>query len=162
MRTIRSIVGLLLLCSVVLAATTVRAQAAPAEPPKSVASADEAAIRALLAAQVAAWNKGDLEGYMAGYWNSPELTFYSGGSVTSGWRSTLERYRKAYQGGNRAMGQLEFKGLEVTPLSAEAAVARGHWLLRMPDGAKRRGLFTLVLRRFAEGWRIVHDHSSGG
>ena len=57
----------------------------------------DAAVRAVLDAQVAAWNHHDLEGFMAGYWNSPELTFFSGATETKGWEPTLERYRRSYQ-----------------------------------------------------------------
>lgn len=120
----------------------------------------ESAIRGVLEAQVQAWNRGDLEGYMLGYWNSPELVFQSGGAVTKGWTPTLERYRKRYQGEGREMGELSFPTLEVLVLSEDAALVRGSWHLSMSDGAEPHGLFTLLARDLPEGWRIVHDHSS--
>jgi len=120
----------------------------------------EGAVRALLDAQVAAWNRGDLEGFMAGYWRSPELVFCSGATVTKGWEPTLERYRKRYQSQGREMGELRFSGIEIVPLAPDAAFARGVYRLRMKDGSEPHGLFTLVLRRTGEGWRIVHDHTS--
>ena len=123
-------------------------------------SADEAAIRKVLDDQARAWNAHDLRGYMQGYWNSPELTFYSGGTVTRGWQSTLGRYQKRYQGEGREMGALDFEILEVQVFSRDAAVVYGKWHLKMADGKEPRGLFTLVLRKFGEGWRIVHDHTS--
>ena len=114
----------------------------------------------MLDAQVEAWNKGDLEGFMAGYWHSPELTFFSNDSETHGWQETLERYKKRYQGEARAMGTLDFQQLRITPLGEDAAFVRGQFHLKMPDGKEPRGMFTLVLRKFPDGWKIVHDHSS--
>jgi len=122
--------------------------------------ADEAAIRAVLADQAAAWNKGDLEGFMAGYWKSPDLSFTSGNARTKGWDATLERYKKRYQAEGKEMGKLTFSELEVEMLGPDAALVRGRFTLEMMN-EKPTGLFTLVLRRFPEGWRIVHDHTSG-
>jgi beta-aspartyl-peptidase (threonine type) len=118
-------------------------------------------IREMLQQQVAAWNRHDLEGFMAGYWKSPELTFFSGATETKGWEPTLERYRQRYQANGAAMGTLEFSELVIEQLDVNAAFARGRWHLTMPDGKTPHGLFTLVLRKFPEGWRIIHDHSSG-
>jgi len=120
----------------------------------------DTAVRALLEEQVAAWNRGDLEGFMAGYWRSPELVFCSGATVTKGWDATLARYRQRYQAEGREMGRLGFDAIEVLPLGEDAAAARGAWRLRMSDGGEPHGLFTLILRRTGEGWRIVHDHTS--
>ncbi len=120
----------------------------------------ESAIRGVLQAQVEAWNRGDLEGYMLGYWSSPDLVFQSGGSVTKGWTPTLERYRRRYQGQGREMGELSFGALEVLVLSEDAALVRGSWHLSMNAGTEPHGLFTLLVRALPEGWRIVHDHSS--
>jgi len=123
-------------------------------------SAVKAAVEKVLHLQQDAWNHGDLEGFMSGYWNSPELTFFSGAKMSSGWRATIERYRKTYQGEGREMGHLEFSDLNVQVLSADAAFVRGAWELTLSDGKKPHGLFTLVFRKFPEGWRIVHDHTS--
>ena len=119
-----------------------------------------AAVRAVLDAQVEAWNRGDLEGFMAGYWRSPELVFCSGATVTKGWDATLARYRKRYQAEGREMGRLRFDAIEVLPLGPDAAAARGAWRLRMSDGQQPHGLFTLLLQRTEGAWRIVHDHTS--
>ncbi len=124
------------------------------------ASSQEAAIRKVLEDQVRAWNAHDLRGYMQGYWNSPGLTFYSGGTVIRGWQPTLERYEKRYQSEGREMGTLDFEILEVQVFSRDAAVVYGRWHLKMPDGKELRGLFTLVMRKFGDGWKIVHDHTS--
>ncbi len=129
------------------------AQAGSAETQKS-------AIRDLLARQVDAWNRGDLETFMAGYWNSPELTFFSGSNVTHGWQPTLERYRKKYQGEGKEMGKLDFFDLRIDMLAPDAAFVRGHWHLKMKNGQEPGGLFTLILRKLPGGWKIVHDHTS--
>ncbi len=147
--------GLLLLLVLTIAASPVAAQ----KSAKSVSVESE--ISSVLQQQVAAWNRHDLEGFMAGYWKSPELTFFSQATATKGWESTLERYRQRYQGNGATMGKLEFNDLSVEQLCPDAAFVRGHWHLTMPDGKQPHGLFTLVFRKFPEGWRIVHDHSSG-
>jgi beta-aspartyl-peptidase (threonine type) len=120
----------------------------------------EAAVRVVLDAQVEAWNRGDLEGFMAGYWRSPELVFCSGATVTKGWDATLERYRNRYRAEGREMGRLRFDAVEVQALGPDAAFARGAYRLEMSDGQQPHGLFTLVLRRKGGAWRIVHDHTS--
>ena len=118
--------------------------------------------RSVLDAQVEAWNRGDLEGFMATYWRSPDLVFCSGSTVTKGWDETLARYRKRYQSEGREMGALRFDAIEVIPLGEDAALARGAWRLHMADGKEPHGLFTLLLRRLDGVWRIVHDHTSSG
>jgi len=128
----------------------------PASQPTEV----EKAIRAVLDAQVGAWNSGDIEGFMEGYWRSPKLTFSSGSDITRGWDATLQRYKKKYQSEGAEMGKLTFRDLEIEPLGPEAALVRGRWqLVRTKD--KPGGVFSLILRKLPEGWRIVHDHTSG-
>ena len=126
----------------------------------SFAADESKAIRQVLDDQVAAWNHGDLEGYMRGYWNSPDLEFFGGTSVTKGWQPTLERYRKRYQSDGREMGQLAFADVAIDVLSPDAAFVRGRWQLTMKSGPNPSGTFTLVMRKLKDGWRIVHDHSS--
>ncbi len=121
---------------------------------------DEAAIRAVLDKQVAAWNQHDLGSFMAGYWKSPELTFFSGGTVTQGWEPTLERYRKNYQAQGKEMGTLDFSDLKIQLLGKAAAFVRGRFHLKMSSGKEPTGIFTLIFRKFPEGWKIVHDHTS--
>jgi beta-aspartyl-peptidase (threonine type) len=119
------------------------------------------AIRKMIEQQQAAWNRKDLEAFMSGYWNSPDLTFFSGGREANGWQAALDRYKKAYQGAGHEMGRLEFANLRIEMLGPDAAFVRGEFRLTMSDGKKPQGLFTLVLRKFPEGWKIVHDHSAG-
>jgi beta-aspartyl-peptidase (threonine type) len=123
--------------------------------------AGRAAIRKVIEEQQAAWNRQDLEGFMAGYWNSAELTFFSGAHEAKGWQAALDRYKKNYQGAGHEMGKLEFANLRIEMLGPEAAFVRGEFHLTMSDGKTPHGLFTLVFRKFPEGWKIVHDHSAG-
>lgn len=123
------------------------------------AESPENDIRKVLKAQDDAWNKGDIEGFMATYWKSPKLTFISGGELTTGWEQTLERYRKRYKGEGKEMGKLSFSDVEVTMLNDNSAFVRGRFqLVRSKD--KPSGRFTLIVRKLPEGWRIVHDHTS--
>jgi len=116
-------------------------------------------IRAVLDRQVQAWNRGDLEGFMQGYWRSPDLTFYSGGSAVSGWEETLGRYRNRYQSAGAEMGKLEFLDLKIELLGPGAAFVRGRFHLKMSTGDSG-GLFTLTFRKFGDEWKIIHDHTS--
>ena len=116
------------------------------------------AITAVMDAQMAAWNRGDIDGFMRGYWNSSDLVFASGDNVTRGWQPTLDRYKKTYNSREK-MGALRFSDLELNVISKNAAVVLGSWsLTRASDNPK--GKFTLIFRKFKEGWRIVHDHTS--
>jgi len=119
-----------------------------------------AAVHDVLLHQQDAWNRHDLEAFMSGYWNSPDLTFFSGANAITGWQPTLERYRKRYQSEGHEMGKLQFSDLQMTPLAADAAFVRGAWKLTMSDGETPHGLFTLIVRKFSTGWKIVHDHTS--
>ena len=119
----------------------------------------DAAVRQVLVAQVAAWNRGDLDGFMAAYWNDPALTFYSGDSPTTGWRETKERYVKRYKAEGKEMGRLSFDIHAVAALGPDHAVAKAAWRLALKTG-QPNGLFTLLLRNFPDGWKIIHDHTS--
>jgi len=128
----------------------------------AVSKSPEASIRNVLQSQVEAWNRHDLEAFMAGYRNSPALTFFSAATETSGWHATLERYRNKYQAPDSEMGKLEFSDLQVELLGPQGAFVRGRWQLTLSNGHQPHGLFTLIFREFPEGWRIVHDHTSAG
>ena len=108
--------------------------------------------------QTAAWNRGDIDGFMKGYWNSESLIFVSGDGITRGWQPTLDRYKKSYDS-KAKMGALKFSDLSVNVISKDAAAVLGSWsLTREKDNPK--GKFTLIFRKFKDGWRIVHDHTS--
>jgi ketosteroid isomerase-like protein len=130
----------------------------PAQNKSSKDSRSVREIRSVLDRQVEAWNRRDLEGFMEGYWNSPELTFYSGGTKTAGWKETLGRYRNTYQSEGAEMGRLGFTEIQIEMLGPASALVRGRWRLKMQSG-EPNGLFTLIFRRLPGGWKIVHDHT---
>ena len=119
---------------------------------------DEVQILGLLQTQQDAWNNGDIEGFMEGYWKSEALRFTSGGSIERGWAETLARYQRNYPD-RSAMGRLEFSELDVDLLSADAATVFGRFTLYR-EADEPTGLFTLILRKHDGAWRIVSDHTS--
>lgn len=119
----------------------------------------ERQIQRSLDNQAAAWNRGDIEQFMHGYWRSEQLTFASGGDVTRGFEPTLTRYRARYTT-REQMGTLTFSELEVRRLGRRHAMVLGRWRLDRDEPVE--GLFTLVLRRHGREWRIIHDHTSTG
>jgi ketosteroid isomerase-like protein len=127
---------------------------------QTVAAQDSApgAIISILNEQQAAWNRGDVVGFMKGYWNSPQLTFAGSSGITRGWQPVLNRYRKNYPDAP-AMGHLDFSELEVYPLGSNAALVLGRWHVKRSSD-ELGGVFTLVFQRLPEGWRIIHDHTS--
>jgi beta-aspartyl-peptidase (threonine type) len=118
----------------------------------------EREITEILETQRDAWNRGDLNAFLVPYWNSDQLTFSSGGELRRGFEATRERYLKTYPD-RKAMGQLEFAGLEVTPLGTQSAMVLGNWKLTREAGPVG-GNFTLVVQRHAGEWKIIHDHTS--
>ena len=121
---------------------------------------DARAIERVLHKQQEAWNKHDLEGFMAGYWNSQDLTFFSGAKEQNGWQATMDRYLATYASPGHEMGKLDFSNLRIEVLGQQGAFVRGAWKLTMSTGKTPHGLFTLVFRKFPDGWKIVHDHTS--
>lgn len=120
--------------------------------------ADRAAINAVLKAQQAAWNRGDVDAFLVGYWQSPELTFSGSNGVSRGWDGVLARYKKNYPN-REAMGELNFSDLEFRFLGSDAALVLGKWHLKREMG-DIGGVFSLVWQKFPEGWKIIHDHTS--
>lgn len=118
----------------------------------------ENAVKKVLSVQTAAWNNCDIEGFMQGYWNSEKLSFTSGNKNTRGWQATFDNYKKSYSSCEK-MGELSFSGLDITVLSEKSAMVRGRFLLERKSD-KPTGLFTLIFRKFKDGWKIVHDHTS--
>ena len=115
-------------------------------------------IRAVIQTQQDAWNRGDIDAFMNGYWRSKETVFVSGDEIMRGWQSVLERYHRKYSD-RETMGTLTFSELQIDLLSGDAAVALGRWeLKRKIDNP--HGRFTLIFRKTPEGWRIIHDHTS--
>lgn len=127
-------------------------------------AADEAAIRGVLDAQVAAWNKGDLDGFMAGYWRDESLTFISADRLTKGWDATRDRYQKKYftpnaEGKLAERGELAFEELQIESFSPTAAMVRGRYILKLASETAT-GRFTLAFRKLPGGWKITSDHTS--
>ena len=124
----------------------------------SIQNADEKAIRQLLSRQTAAWNNGDIEGFMNGYWENDSLMFIGQSGVTYGWKNTLNNYKKNYKD-TVAMGQLNFNLLKIKMLSNEYYHVTGKWHLKRTIG-DLSGHFTLVFRKIKGKWVIISDHSS--
>lgn len=121
-------------------------------------SEEETAIRKVMADQAAAWNKGDIDGFMKGYWNSDSLMFIGQSGITYGYQQTLAGYKKNYNGPDQ-MGQLFFTLLKIKSLSPDYCFVIGKWLLKRKAGDVG-GIFTLMFRRFGSQWLIVADHTS--
>lgn len=126
--------------------------------PSESHDADRAAINAVLKAQQSAWNRGDVDAFLVGYWQSPELTFSGSNGVSRGWDGVLARYKKNYPN-REAMGELNFSDLEFRFLGSDAALVLGKWHLKREMG-DIGGVFSLVWQKFPEGWKIIHDHTS--
>lgn len=124
------------------------------EPDPEAIRAD---VRAVLDAQEQAWNAGDVQGFLEGYWRSDALRFVSGATLSEGYDATLERYRDRYPD-RAAMGRLSFNVVDIEPLGQSAALVFGEWRLERRNDAPY-GLFTLVFRRVGGDWVIIHDHT---
>jgi len=120
---------------------------------------DEEAIRSLLAKQEDCWNKGDLFGFMKGYWENDSLLFIGKNGITYGYRQTLLNYQKNYPT-KEQMGQLRFELIKVELMSEDAAQVAGKWMLTRPQVGDLSGYFSLLLRKLQGIWVIVADHSS--
>jgi uncharacterized protein (TIGR02246 family) len=141
-------VHLLLFLTLIVAASS-QAQIAP-----------ETAIRHLLDQQTADWNRGDVDAFMKNYEDSPTTTFV-GQTVQYGYATILERYRKLYAT-PAAMGKLTFSNLAIRVLDADYAVATGNFHLERTatGGGNADGIFSLLFKRNASGWKIILDHTS--
>ena len=118
----------------------------------------ETAVKKVMNEQVEAWNRGDIEAFMEGYWKSDEMRFVSGNNVSKGWQAALDNYKRTYPN-RETMGTLSFSELEFTALSKKSALLQGRFtLVRKAD--KPTGLFTLIFRKIDGLWKVVHDHTS--
>lgn len=145
---------LLLVAGVCLGSIVIAGEPARAD------DAEAAAVKSELMREAAAWNRGDLDGYLAGY-ERAATTMMVGKEIYRGWDSIAAHYRAGYTGARR-MGRVEFRELEVRALGAGYALAVGRWSLARPagDGGSASGFFTLTLHKGPEGWRIIVDHTS--
>ncbi|MBX0289773.1 nuclear transport factor 2 family protein [Hymenobacter sp. HSC-4F20] len=142
----------LVACGLLLGCATARPGATPA-------AAARQAITQVLHTQTAAWNRGDVAGFMQGYWQNDSLVFIGKSGLTYGWQRTLDNYRRSYPSAE-AMGQLNFSALRIQPLSPDAAHVTGRWHLTRPSQGDLQGHFLLVFRRINGQWVVVADHSS--
>ena len=131
-------------------------EAVAQEKPGRAAAVAE--IRAVLDAQAEAWNRGDVDGYMAGYARGDATVFVSGDTATRGWQTVRDKYAAKYDTREK-MGTLTFSEVAVEVLAPDAAFVTGRWQLARKDD-NPGGRFTLLLRRMPEGWRVVYDHTS--
>lgn len=137
----------------VSAATMLACRPAPVADP-------QADIAAMLASSAAAWNAGDLQGFMDDYARDSALSYISGGSVVYGWQPLYDRYERAFFAPGKSRDSLAFENLRVRSLGADAAFATARFKLMRGDSIVASGPFTLILRKANGGWRIVHDHTS--
>lgn len=121
-------------------------------------SKDERAIRGLLAEQTAAWNRGDIEGFMKGYWENDSLMFIGKSGITYGWTNTLNNYKRGYPD-TAAMGKLSFTLIKVGKISRKNFQVVGKWFLKRSIG-DIGGHYSLLLRKIKGNWVIIADHSS--
>lgn len=115
-------------------------------------------IQQILIEQQNAWNRGDIDGYMLGYWKSDKLRFASEGTYKFGWQATLNGYKKNYPD-KTTMGILTFTVHDITVITNDAALVFGGWKLKR-NKDEPYGLFTLLFRKTPDGWKIVADHTS--
>lgn len=124
----------------------------------SRANAEEGAVREVLTDQVVQWNNGDIPGFMKGYWKSEKTEFVNASGIFRGWDNVLQRYLREYPD-PAAMGHLTFSDLEINQLGRDSAYVLGQWRLERQSGPIG-GVFTLIFRKFPDGWKIIHDHTS--
>ncbi|MBK9145541.1 MAG: DUF4440 domain-containing protein [Candidatus Melainabacteria bacterium] len=117
-------------------------------------------VENILKGQADCWNRGDLEGFMRGYLDSPETTYISGGIEVRGYQALARRYQDRYGNDRSTMGKLDFQDLEVQVLSDKSALCTGSWHLTRSGQPDVEGMFSLVLVKRAGDWKIIHDHTS--
>lgn len=113
-------------------------------------------IRSVIDRQENAWNDHNIEGFMSDYWKSDEMTFQSGNNRLEGWEVLLNRYKTNYTG--EKMGKLTFSDIKIEVLTNDYAYVLGRWKVEQRDSVKE-GLYTIILKRFPDGWKIIHDQS---
>ena len=123
-----------------------------------VSFAQEKDILKVLHEQQTAWNNGDIENFMKGYWKDDSLLFIGSKGPTYGWQKTLDNYKKTYPN-KEMMGILEFSDIQVKMLGKKHAYVFGKWkLIRANDTPN--GIYTLVFQKFKDGWKIISDHTN--
>lgn len=118
----------------------------------------QGSILRVLNNQVEAWNKGDIDGFMGGYWRSSETLFISGDDIMRGWAEVRDRYKRRY-GSRELMGMLNFSDIQIGPLFKDSAVVTGSWHLKRNMDAPH-GKFTLIFRLIEKEWKIICDSTT--
>lgn len=118
----------------------------------------EKIILGILDKQTQAWNRGDIDAFMNGYWENDSLMFIGKSGVTYGWTNTLNNYKKGYPDA-AAMGKLTFTLIQVKKLSGKYYHVTGKWFLKRSVGDVG-GHYTLLFRKIGGRWVIISDHSS--
>ena len=145
---------------VVLLATTFMVSAQRRKPAKIKQQVpDKTLILKLLINQKNAWNDGNLEQYMMGYWKNDSLAFIGKRGITKGWQATLDNYKKSYPD-KESMGHLDFEILKVEVISPTHAYVVGKWNLTRKEKGNLAGYFSLLLKKYDKKWVIVSDHRS--
>jgi len=140
--------------AVATACAPARDETAAVDPAALYAAADT-----LLTESAVAWNAGDLEGFLDWYRRGPTTTYIGSSGLLHGWDAIRARYAPTFEPG-AARDSLRFADLETRPLGPGLGLATARYVLFEGDSVTSEGVFTLVLEQTAEGWRIVHDHSS--
>lgn len=124
---------------------------------KPTATEDIAVIRSILEQQQKAWSANDLEGFMSGYWESEELTYFSGGKISKGWQTTLANYKRNYPT-TKETGKLNFEIANITQINEDAYWVMGSYFLTREAG-DANGTFMIVFKRINGKWKIIGDSS---
>lgn len=130
--------------------------------PEAKQSASRDAILKVIEMQRNAWNQGDLDAFLTGYYQSPDTSYTSGGQEFWGYDSLKTKYTKSYGTSRDTMGALEFTDLKVIDVTRDSAYCVGHWHLERKDKPLAEGVFTLVFKKTPNGWKIIHDHTTSG
>ncbi len=117
------------------------------------------AITSVLQLQADSWNRGDLDAFMSGYLKSADTSYTSGGTIVWGYEALRQRYQTKYGSSRETMGKLKFSDLKCFELGAANELVIGHWHLEL-QSSTIDGVFSLVLVKTDEGWKIMHDHTS--
>ncbi|MBN1821620.1 MAG: nuclear transport factor 2 family protein [Prolixibacteraceae bacterium] len=118
----------------------------------------EKEIQAVFDMQEKAWNEGNLEKFMEGYWKSDQLVFVGSRGPTYGWQETLDSYKKGYPD-KKTMGTLKFETLSIFKIDRKTVFLIGKWELTRESG-NVSGHFSLIWQKKKGKWVIVADHSS--
>ena len=125
---------------------------------RSEASRASEEVLTTLRQQEADWNEGDIDAFFGAYANDGSLRFVSGGEMVRGWQETLDRFKKKYSDREK-MGKLKFDIVVVEQLARDLILVVGKWRLTL-DGEAPGGMFSLLVKKTPDGWKVFHDHTS--